>query len=496
MSTPPSSGITGGSASGNAGGSGKGTYTQSAANVLNVPAGAMDLFDSATYKPMNYKVEFLSNENYPMWRIKTAQALCEHLVYEVGTGLSPLPVPMDPVNPTADELKSNLIWHRMNARARGLILERVTNKHVHLIEGTSTSRDVWRRIEQHFMKDAAMGPAYAIQSLFTHKWDDSSSSLEENLAYVQDKVNELRKFQGNLDDLMNLLHALAIIQSLPSTWSQTVSVLMSKDNTDLENVITTLKRTAHHNAADAGESALALKTKGRVAKPKSIKKCTNCGKTRHTKEMCWALGGGAAGKGPSGNKFGSGAADQKGKTINAVVADDSDSDGTEVEASATNTEAEIDQGLIVHIQSLTAPKKNLRNSTPSPFHSSRTPSLSSAHTLDTQHPSAISVSTLGCEISDWILDSGASAHIVNNKNLLFGFQSCVPIPVKGFGEGMQLSAIGKGRAKLSFKPEAEKFTLEITNVLYVPGASCNIISASKLMKCGIDILGQKDKFKL
>ncbi|THG95386.1 hypothetical protein EW145_g7969 [Phellinidium pouzarii] len=139
MSTPPSSGITGGSASGNARGGGKGAYMQSTANVLNVPAGAMDLFDSATYKPMNYKVEFLSNKNYPMWRIKTAQALREHLVYEVGTGLSPLPIPMDPVNPTADELKSNLIWHRMNACACGLILERVTNKHVHLIEGASTS---------------------------------------------------------------------------------------------------------------------------------------------------------------------------------------------------------------------------------------------------------------------------------------------------------------------------------------------------------------------
>ena len=134
-----------------------------------------------------------------------------------------------------------------------------------------------------------MAATYAIQSMFLYRWDSDSQQLEELLAIMQSHVNDLRKFQGNVQDLMDLLHALALINSLPESWSQTVNVLMSKDKTELENVITTLKRTAHHLqigiAAEAANSVQhKAKGKGKAAKANSKLKCSNCAKSGHTKD--------------------------------------------------------------------------------------------------------------------------------------------------------------------------------------------------------------------
>ncbi|KAI5116410.1 hypothetical protein M0805_000583 [Coniferiporia weirii] len=454
------------------------------------------MYDVANFKPMNYKVEFLTDTNYGIWNIKLTQALREHFVYNVAIGKDPKPGYADAMNPTKNEKEAKAVWTRKDNRAMGLLLEWIKGMHVHLIEGAETAAEMWKRIEHHFARDAAMGPAYAIQSLFTHKWDDSASTLDDNLAYIQDKVNELRKFKGLASALMTLLHSLALIQSLPSSWSQTVNVLMAKDTTDLDNVVTTLKWTAQLlEVEEGGESALTLCIKGRAANSKGsgsqAKKndflCDNCGKPGHTKEYCWAKGGGRKGKGPKANQYGSGPTKPskgrgKGKEKRANVATTSEPDkeaDSDVEATAALIEIDFNQQVSITTH---------RNSTQSP--------LPIANLNLPKSVSAVMIAAVTRARGEWILDSGASAHICGDKSLLHNYKPVTPIPVRGFGENMQISAIGKGCILLTLKPQSEKFTLNIANVLYIPGASCNILSASKLMKSGIDLKGKADAFEL
>lgn len=75
---------------------------------------------------------------------------------------------------------------------------------------------------------------------------------------------------------------------------------MSKDKLTLNNVVTTLKRTQRHFKTETQtETALALRAKGKPkakGREKGKSKCENCKKPGHSREQCWAKGGGREGQ--------------------------------------------------------------------------------------------------------------------------------------------------------------------------------------------------------
>ena len=77
----------------------------------------------------------------------------------------------------------------------------------------------------------------------------------------------------------------------------------------------------------------------------------------------------------------------------------------------------------------------------------------------------------------WIVDSGASQHITNRKDWLSDFSECDGdvLTIKG-------SAKVKGRGKVKFSDENGGYTLILSNVLYVPGFSYNLLSVHCLAK--------------
>lgn len=411
----------------------------------------INLFDDANYRPITYKVEFLTEQNYTLWKMKLLTVLTEHGVDDVATGAI--------TKPKAGGSKDEQItWMRKDARARGLLLERINHTHSHLIDGAATCAEMWKRIELRYQKDARMSPVYAIQAMFSHSWDMSEDSLEANLSYIQSKVNDLREFKGELNDLMELLHSLAIIHSLPESWSQTVKVLMSKETIDLDNVISTLKRMqAHMESEKNTETALAIRAKGK-SKGKDAKvkvKCENCKKLGHPRENCWAEGGGRAGQGPANNKFGNGKSTGKSgtKTVNLADGDESSSD---VEASIVTVGDEPSEDQ-----------------------------------LD------VTIAAASVKANRWLFDTGATAHICGDQRMLTRFHDIQPIPVRGFGQGMTLYATGKGTVTLVFKPgkQQQRYRLVLDNVLFVSGSNTNVISGDVLLQKGIKLEGDKGGFK-
>ena len=47
----------------------------------------INLFDDANYRPITYKVEFLTEQNYTLWKMKLLTVLTEHGVDDVATGV-------------------------------------------------------------------------------------------------------------------------------------------------------------------------------------------------------------------------------------------------------------------------------------------------------------------------------------------------------------------------------------------------------------------------
>jgi gag-polypeptide of LTR copia-type len=319
------------------------------ATGTSTTSNAPNLYDDVHFRPAMYKPEILSDTNYGIWKLKALQTLKEYSLLGIVDGTEARPVYADLLAPTIDESTAERIWDRMDARAQNLILERIRDTHTHVVENAKSAKEMWDRLEQHYQKDATLSPAYAIRALFLHTWNENESTLEEVMAYVESKVNDLKKFEGTVPDLIDLIHALALVHCLPPSWSQTINVLMSKDQMDLKNVIQTLKRTNHHNQVETGESAMLARVKGlskaRLGQTSAMKpKCDNCAKRGHTRDRCWAKGGGQEGKGPKSNPFGgkqNRSGKGKGKEHSAQVAAKQNAEDGELSDSANEYEADI-----------------------------------------------------------------------------------------------------------------------------------------------------------
>lgn len=85
------------------------------------------------------------------------------------------------------------------------------------------------------------------------------------------------------------------------------------------------------------------------------------------------------------------------------------------------------------------------------------------------------------EPTTWILDSGASEHLVNNANLLSNKRSLLkPIKIRVAKSGIELKAryIGKSEGKVDVNRKQKKIFIQ--DVLYVPGLQFNLLSVPKL----------------
>ena len=127
---------------------------------------------------------------------------------------------------------------------------------------------------------------------------------------MQENINDLCQHSGTKEELIDLLHAMALIHALPASWSWTVTVLMSKDILDLIYVELTLKCRSTHNINNSAEGmpvVMAL-TKGKQKNKSAWQNlvCTNCQNPGHSHKNCWAKGDRNEEHGPKSNLFGKG----------------------------------------------------------------------------------------------------------------------------------------------------------------------------------------------
>ncbi|GKB16758.1 ty1-copia retrotransposon protein [Tanacetum coccineum] len=92
--------------------------------------------------------------------------------------------------------------------------------------------------------------------------------------------------------------------------------------------------------------------------------------------------------------------------------------------------------------------------------------------------------------SAWIIDSGASRHLCNNKRLFHQFEEVADGGQFYMGNNGIARVIGKG--KVFLKLTSGK-TLAFNNVLYVPSLRRNMVSGSLLVRAGLKVTLEGDK---
>lgn len=97
---------------------------------------------------------------------------------------------------------------------------------------------------------------------------------------------------------------------------------------------------------------------------------------------------------------------------------------------------------------------------------------------------ALSASSFS-QLDSWIMDSGATCHMCNNKMLfskLDGLKQSLEVTL---GDGHVLGTPGRGIVVLEMKlPQSKSMKCKLHDVLYVPMLSYNLLSVSKVTEFG------------
>jgi hypothetical protein len=197
------------------------------------------------------------------------------------------------------------------------------------------------------------------------------------------------------------------------------------------------------NAARSGKSHSSA-----GSKPSRL--CSFCGKDNHTVENCF-------------KKHGVPPHLKKSSANSAALAGGNDDSASVTTPSFTQDQFEVLVSLIQNAnlaQSSATASSNQVGSSKNPDHSSGI------------HTGISCFSNNACNLGTWILDSGASHHICISLQWFQSYIAITPINIKLPNGNF---AIAKYSGTVSFSPD---FT--ITNVLYVPQFSINLIAVSKL----------------
>ena len=95
---------------------------------------------------------------------------------------------------------------------------------------------------------------------------------------------------------------------------------------------------------------------------------------------------------------------------------------------------------------------------------------------DSESEAAFTTPTV-CDSKDWIIDSGASSHMTQRRELLIDYNEFETPQKVCMGDGRTVEAFGKGNINLIMKFQISKpKRVVMYNVLYIPKLACNLFS--------------------
>ena len=104
--------------------------------------------------------------------------------------------------------------------------------------------------------------------------------------------------------------------------------------------------------------------------------------------------------------------------------------------------------------------------------------------LIVQHALSVRVQSRSTD-TDWIVDSGATCHVCNDRSSFVELSFLqTPLDIT-LGDGHALKAIGRGIVTLMLESDFSKRKCKLSDVLYVPELTYNLLSVSKAVEKGV-----------
>ena len=308
---------------------------------------------------------------------------------------------------------------RKNKALASIVLT-IDPKILYLIGDPTDPASVFKKLQDTFQKKSWSNKFRLKQSLYNLRLSNDGG-LQEHLRKMMNIFDEMAVVGNPVEDEDKVI---CLLSSLPGKFSTLVTALEASDTVpSWDSVVERLlhhesKRSLGHSNNDDNAMVVNRPNNHYNKFPKNNSGCFECGRQGHIRKNCY--------------KF---IAKQKKKS----------GDGTKPGASKVNVvENSRKDDVILYANNYAAFSRNIdKNCT-------------------------------------WILDSGATQHMCNDKNFFSNFEEIEGTSLVEIGDGTPLVAQGRGDVILHmYLPNDSSRNVTLTNVLYLPDLKHNLVSISQ-----------------
>lgn len=366
----------------------------------------------------------LTGSNYPTWKVQCKMSLMKDGLWCIVNGTE--------TAPTEGPAERYQKFATRRDRALATIVLSIHPSLLYLIGDPKDPVAVWNLLGGQFQKATWANKLALRRRLHSLRLKDGES-VHEHVKAITEIFNELAVIGDNVDEEDRVVYLLA---SLPDCYDMLVTALEA--NIDVPDMKTVTERLLHEERKKKDRDAVPETSKEEVLVTRPQKKrgprCHFCKRFGHIQRNCREKERKSSSEGSTVNPS------AVGKKHRVYCA----------EANGQPVDSDTDEiGFVVR------------------------------HALSTgvEVPSTLA--------GNWIVDSGSTSHICNDRNSFVDLQSLAkPIDVS-LGDGHVLKAIARGTVYLTLKTGHLTRRCKLHDVLFVPDISYNLLSVSKAVEKGI-----------
>lgn len=414
------------------------------------------------------QAEPLDRDNWVAWHRRLLTSVSSVSTFE-DIILNRLPCPvMDNVREEDREKQSQRIveWQRRDAFLRSAIMGNVSSEIINAIPvELITANEHWDHLQEYRRGTTTYDFIHLFSLLNSTKYVDGED-IRDHIAKMQDYRNQVVCLNDDAFKVPELIYACILRLSMPKSWDIAFTGL--PNNLRWKEIVRRIndesaKRMVRQSAEDQAEAAYNLRHGKQKSKRSgaesssgdSAKKCTNCGKSNHWFQDCWAPGGGAEGQGPRQSSS---------------------------RSSRSSTSRRSRKG-----RDRAHKARSVASSSRGSDSDSGTATDGTFLAIDT---SDLAFATANTPADTFYRDSGATCHICTNRALFTKYITLdTPSRIGGIkDDGEPLLCYGIGEIILHFPlPDNQSKLIKLKNVRYAPNASINVVSESRMDDSGCTI---------
>jgi cell division cycle protein 20 (cofactor of APC complex)/ATP-binding cassette subfamily B (MDR/TAP) protein 1 len=432
-----------------------------------------------------YSIDKLTGDNFSSWKFRLQLILMDRGLWEIvdGSEVSPTPTGGSKLDGNSGDGASSVVaggsgngnvqleWKKRDNQALAQIALTVSNSELIHIRNAKSSHDAWKKICSVYEAKGLAAKVYLRRRFFNVKYiDNGNSNLQSHINLIRDLADQLEAISAGVSDEDM---AMTLLCSLPDSYDYLIVALESRNSEDLSfDFVSARLLSEEKRKGESMNVSINANIVGNIGHNVGIKHNMNDNHSNVNASNSENIA-------LYTNSYGNG--------NNTNVKNHSKSFRPMIKCSYCNKKNHTeDKCYAKHGFPVGHPKHN----------NSDNANIASVSVNNaTLHAFVVGENVQNTQVCDWLIDSGASMHLCNNRSY-FDNNTFKHIPHKKnvmLGNNECIEAIGMGdipvRVLINNNNNTPKL-IDVTfkDVLYVPKIAANLLSVAKMTNNDVKVM--------